>query len=48
MAEVGSSARSSGVSLHNWLDKDSKELLSDKEIGRIDRAKNTVIKEEHL
>ena len=46
MAEVGSSASSSGVSLYNWLDKDSKELLSDEEIGQTDRVKNTVIKEE--
>ena len=28
MAEVGSSTSSPGVSLHEWLDKDSKELLN--------------------
>ena len=46
MAEVGSSASSSGVSLHNLLDKDSKESRSDEEISRADRVKNTVTKEE--
>ena len=46
MAEVGSSASSSVVSLHNWLDKDSKESRSDEEISRTDRVKNTVTKEE--
>ena len=34
------------MSLYNWLDKDSKELQSDEEISRTDRAKNTVTKEE--
>ena len=28
MAEVGSSTSSPGVSLHEWLDKDSKESLN--------------------
>ena len=46
MAEVGSSAGSSGVSLYNRLGEDSKELLSNEEIGRTDRTKNTVIEEE--
>ena len=46
MAEVGSSASSSGVSLYNRLGEDSKELLSDEEIGWTDRTENTVIKEE--
>ena len=40
MAEVGSSTSSPGVSLHEWLDEDSKvskESLNDKE--RINRTK---------
>ena len=37
MAEVGSSTSSPGVSLHEWLDEDSKESLKDKE--RINRMK---------
>ena len=37
MAEVGSSTSSPGVSLHEWLDKDSKESLNDEE--RINRTK---------
>ena len=45
-AEVGRSASSSGVSLYNRLGEDSKELQSNEEIGRTDRTKNTVIKEE--
>ena len=31
MAEVGSSTSSPGVSLHEWLDEDSKESVNDKE-----------------
>ena len=31
MAEVGSSTSSPGVSLHEWLDEDSKESLNDEE-----------------
>ena len=31
MAEVGSTTCSPGVSLHEWLDKDSKESLNDEE-----------------
>ena len=31
MAEVGSSTSSKGVSLHEWLDEDSKESLNDEE-----------------
>ena len=31
MAEVGSSTNSPGVSLHEWLDEDSKESLNDEE-----------------
>ena len=31
MTEVGSSTSSPGVSLHEWLDKDSKESLNDEE-----------------
>ena len=37
MAEVGSSTSSAGVLVHEWLDKDSKESLNDKE--RINRMK---------
>ena len=37
MAEVGSSTSSPGVSLHEWLDEDSKESLNDEE--RINRTK---------
>ena len=46
MAEVGRSTSGSGVLLHNWLDQDSKQLLSNEEIGRTNRTKNTVIKKE--
>ena len=31
MTEVGSSTSSPGVSLHEWLDEDSKESLNDEE-----------------
>ena len=31
MAEVGSSTSSPGVSLHEWLDEDSKESVNDEE-----------------
>ena len=31
LAEVGSSTSSPGVSLHEWLDEDSKESLNDEE-----------------
>jgi len=31
MAEVGSNTSSPGVSLHEWLDEDSKESLNDEE-----------------
>ena len=37
MAEVGSSTGSPGVSVHEWLDVDSKESLNDEE--RINRTK---------
>ena len=37
MAEVGSSTSSPGVSLHEWLDEDSKESLNDEE--QINRTK---------
>ena len=38
MAEVGSSTSSPGMSLHKWLDEDSKESLNDEE--RINRTKH--------
>ena len=37
MAEVGSITSSPGVSLHEWLDEDSKESLNDEE--QINRTK---------
>ena len=37
MAEAGSSTSSPGVSLHEWLDEDSKESLNDEE--QINRTK---------
>jgi len=37
MTEVGSSTSSPGVSLHEWLDEDSKESLNDEK--RLNRMK---------
>ena len=37
MTEVGSSTSSPGMSLHEWLDEDSKESLNDEE--RLNRMK---------